>query len=453
MSLAMQSRAVDAAERSPAAAQTRAVELTILMPCLNEAETIATCIDKANGFLSRSGVAGEILIADNGSSDGSVEYALAGGARVIAVTERGYGAALRAGIATARGRFVVIGDADDSYDFSCLDRFLEKLRDGCDLVMGNRFAGGIAPGAMPFLHRYLGNPVLSLIGRMLRSGIRDFHCGLRGFRRDAILALDLWTPGMEFASEMVVRAALNGLVISEVPTTLAVDGRSCPPHLRTWTDGWRHLRFLLMFSPRWLFLYPGAMLIALGLIGTLALLPGPLILSPRFVLDDHTFLVATLAILVGVQVVGFGVIARHFAAANGLLPHSQTLDRLMSLVSMERGLVIALAVICGGISGVAWSLWQWPSVDFGPLTSPAVMRALTVSRSSSPPAYSSPSRSSCSASSTCRCAARTRVDEAQPSQIDGLDAFLVGARLVARAGRRAGGKRCYLGSEAAAHAR
>jgi len=360
--------------------ESRDVELTILMPCLNEAETIATCIDKAQSFLARSGVAGEVLIADNGSSDGSVEYALARGARVIAVTERGYGAALRAGIAAARGRFVIMGDADDSYDFSRLELFLARLRDGSDLVIGNRFAGGIAPGAMPFLHRYLGNPVLSLIGRMFfRSGIRDFHCGLRGVRRDAVLALDLRTSGMEFASEMVVRAALNGLAIAEVPTTLAVDGRSRPPHLRTWSDGWRHLRFLLMFSPRWLFLYPGAVLLVLGVLATLLLLPGRLMLTPRFGLDEHTFLVATIAILVGVQVVGFGVIARHFAAANGLLPRSKTLDGLMSCVSMERGLLIALALICAGLGGVAWSLWQWAALDFGPLTAPAVTRVLTLS--------------------------------------------------------------------------
>jgi Glycosyl transferase family 2 len=379
MSQALQPDALQLAGREPAE-DGRSVELTILMPCLNEAETIAACIGKASEYLARSGVAGEILIADNGSSDGSVEYALARGARVIAVTERGYGAALRAGIAAARGRFVVMGDADDSYDFSRLDPFLAKLRDGCDLVIGNRFAGGIAPGAMPFLHRYLGNPVLSLIGRMFfHSGVRDFHCGLRGVRRDAILALDLRTSGMEFASEMVVRTALARLVIGEVPTTLAVDGRSRPPHLRTWSDGWRHLRFLLMFSPRWLFLYPGAMLVGLGLVATLALLPGPLMLGPQFGLDYHTFLVATIAILVGVQVVGFGVIARHFATANGLLPRSRMLDALMPLISMERGLMIALAVVCGGIGGVAWSLWQWAAVDFGALTSPAVMRVLTLS--------------------------------------------------------------------------
>ena len=370
----------DAIKPAVAEAESRDVELTILMPCLNEAETIATCIDKAHGFLARAGVAGEILIADNGSSDGSVEYALARGARVIAVTERGYGAALRAGIAAARGRYVIMGDADDSYDFSRLELFLAKLREGSDLVMGNRFAGGIAPGAMPLLHRYLGNPVLSLIGRMFfRSGIRDFHCGLRGLRRDAILGLDLRTSGMEFASEMVVRAALNRLAIAEVPTTLAVDGRSRPPHLRTWSDGWRHLRFLLMFSPRWLFLYPGAVLFVIGLVGTLVLLPGPLMFTSQFGVDEHTFLVATIAILVGVQVVGFGVIARHFAAANGLLPRSKSLDGLMARVSLERGLLIALALMCSGIGGVAWSLWQWAALNFGPLAAPEVTRVLTLS--------------------------------------------------------------------------
>jgi hypothetical protein len=370
----------DTIKPAVAEAESRDVELTILMPCLNEAETIATCIDKANGFLAHAGVAGEILIADNGSSDGSVEYALARGARVIAVTERGYGAALRAGIAAARGRYVIMGDADDSYDFSRLELFLARLREGSDLVMGNRFAGGIAPGAMPFLHRYLGNPVLSLIGRMFfRSGIRDFHCGLRGLRRDAILGLDLRTSGMEFASEMVVRAALNRLAIAEVPTALAVDGRSRPPHLRTWSDGWRHLRFLLMFSPRWLFLYPGAALFVLGLVGTLVLLPGPLMFTSQFGVDEHTFLVATIAILVGVQVVGFGVIARHFAAANGLLPRSKSLDGLMARISLERGLLIALALMCSGIGGVAWSLWQWAALNFGPLAAPEVTRVLTLS--------------------------------------------------------------------------
>jgi Glycosyl transferase family 2 len=356
-----------------------ALELTILMPCLNEAETISTCVAKANAFLTRTGIAGEVLVADNGSSDGSIALARRDGARVIEVPERGYGAALRAGIAAAYGRFVVMGDADDSYDFSRLDSFVAKLRDGHDLVMGNRFAGGIAPGAMPFLHRYLGNPVLSFIGRLFfRTRIGDFHCGLRGFRRDAILALDLRTSGMELASEMVVRAALARLHIAEVPTTLAIDGRSRSPHLRTWHDGWRHLRFLLMFSPRWLFFYPGLLLSTLGAAGAAVLLPGPLMLWPHFTLDDHTFLVAAIAILVGVQVASFGVIARHFAASNGLLPRSQTLAALLSRLSLERGLLMAAGIACIGVAGVTWSLWRWSLVNFGPLTAPVVMRVLTL---------------------------------------------------------------------------
>jgi hypothetical protein len=356
------------------------IELTILMPCLNEAETISICVEKANSFLARSGIAGEVLIVDNGSADGSVELAEKGGARVIIAPARGYGTALRAGVAAARGRFVIMGDADDSYDFANLDAFVAKLRHGCDLVMGNRFAGVIEQGAMPFLHRYLGNPVLSLFGRLFfRTAIGDFHCGLRGFRRDAILALDLRTSGMEFASEMVVRAALAKLVIAEVPTTLAVDGRSRPPHLRTWHDGWRHLRFLLMFSPRWLFLYPGLGLIILGALGTTALFRGPLRLTAQLGLDDHTFLVSAIAILVGVQVVGFGVIARHFSGANGLLPRSRRLVALSSIMSLERGLMAALGMVSAGVSGVGWSLWQWALVDFGSLTAPVVMRVLTFS--------------------------------------------------------------------------
>jgi hypothetical protein len=362
-------------ERSTSAA----LELTILMPCLNEAETISACVAKAKSFLARTGIAGEVLVADNGSSDGSIALAQRDGARVIEVPERGYGAALRAGIAVARGRFVVMGDADDSYDFSRLDSFVAKLRDGYDLVMGNRFTGGIARGAMPFLHRYLGNPVLSFVGRLFfGTGIGDFHCGLRGFRRDAVLALDLRTSGMELASEMVVRAALAGLSIAEVPTTLAVDGRSRPPHLRTWHDGWRHLRFLLMFSPRWLFFYPGLLLSTVGLVGVAVLFPGSLMLWPNFTLDAHTFLVAAIAILVGVQVASFGVIARHFAASNGLLPRSQTLAALLSRISLERGLLIAAGIVSIGAVGVTWSLWQWSLVNFGPLTTPVVMRVLTL---------------------------------------------------------------------------
>jgi glycosyltransferase involved in cell wall biosynthesis len=369
----------DALNHDPLAeASTSPLELTILMPCLNEAETISICLAKAKSFLARTGIAGEVLIADNGSSDGSVALAQREGARVIAVTERGYGAALRAGIVAARGRFIIMGDADDSYDFSRLDPFMAKLRAGCDLVMGNRFAGGIAPGAMPLLHRYLGNPVLSFVGRVFfRAKIGDFHCGLRGFRRDAILGIDLRTSGMEFASEMIVRAAIAKLDIVEVPTTLSVDGRSRRPHLRTWRDGWRHLCFLLMFSPRWLFLYPGLALLAFGTVGVAALFRGPLMISPGFGVDDHTFLVAAIAILVGIQVISFGVIARQFATASRLLPQSRPLAALLSVVSLERGLIFAAGIAGVGVVGVAWSLWEWSLVDFGPLTAPVVMRVLT----------------------------------------------------------------------------
>ena len=257
------------------------LELSIVMPCLNEAETLEVCIRKAQESLRKDEISGEVVIADNGSEDGSQEIAERLGARVVPVSGRGYGAALHGGFEAARGRFVIMGDADDSYDFSSLMPFVEKLREGYDLVMGNRFLGGIEPGAMPPLHRYLGNPVLTGIGRLFfRSPAGDFHCGLRGFRRDAILGLGLQTTGMEFASEMVVKSTLMGLRIAEVPTTLSPDGRSRPPHLRSWRDGWRHLRFLLLYSPRWLFLYPGAVLMLLGLVsGALLLAVLPLMLA------------------------------------------------------------------------------------------------------------------------------------------------------------------------------
>ncbi|MBV9252302.1 MAG: glycosyltransferase family 2 protein [Acetobacteraceae bacterium] len=274
-------------------------ELTILMPCLNEAETLARCIAKARAFLARAGVNGEVVIADNGSTDGSQQIAEREGARVVPIPERGYGSALLGGLRAARGRYVIMGDSDDSYDFSRLERFVEKLRAGYELVMGNRFKGGIMPGAMPPLHRYLGNPVLTTVGRLFfRSPCGDFHCGLRGFDRDAILGLDLQAPGMEFASEMVVKATIRGLRITEVPATLSPDGRSRAPHLRSWRDGWRHLRFLLLFSPSWLFLYPGAGLFALGVASMLWLLPHRRVLAGA-TLDIHTLFYASLGVAVG----------------------------------------------------------------------------------------------------------------------------------------------------------
>ena len=350
------------------------LELTILMPCLNEAETLATCIQKALAYLAQSGVSGEVLIADNGSSDGSQAIARGLGARVIDVPEKGYGAALIAGIAGARGRFVIMGDSDDSYDFSALDPFMAKLRDGFDLVMGNRFKGGIAPGAMPPLHRYLGNPVLSTIGRVFFGGpIRDFHCGLRGFSRAAIMALDLRAPGMEFASEMVVKATMRGLRITEVPTTLSPDGRSRPPHLRSWRDGWRHLRFLLIFCPRWLFFYPGALLFALGAITMAVLLPGPAILG--FVtLDVHTLLYASGAVVMGFQAMQFWVFARLYGALTGLLPDPPGLSQTLSRFGLEAALVVAALLLLLGFGLGFFALAQWGAEDFGALSGGKVMR-------------------------------------------------------------------------------
>src|SRR6185503_19182704 len=303
-------------------------ELTVLMPCLNEAETLAICIGKANDSLKSLGIDGAVLIADNGSTDGSQEIARSLGARVVQVEGKGYGNALMRGIASARGKYVIMGDSDDSYDFTNLGPFVDKLRAGYDLVMGNRFLGGIAPNAMPPLHRYLGNPVLTGIGRIFfRSPCGDFHCGLRGFSKAAIQRLDLRTRGMEFASETVVKASLHGLRIAEVPTTLSVDGRNRPPHLRSWRDGWRHLRFLLLYSPRWLFLYPGLLLMLVG-----AVVSGWLLVGPRVVdgitLDVHTFLYAAMAIVIGYQTVIFAIFTKVFAITEGLLPEDPRLKSL-----------------------------------------------------------------------------------------------------------------------------
>ncbi|WP_332691211.1 glycosyltransferase family 2 protein [Devosia sp.] len=350
------------------------LELTILMPCLNEAETLATCIGKALSFLDRTGIAGEIVIADNGSTDGSRQIAEGLGARVVPVAERGYGAALAGGIEAARGRFVIMGDADDSYDFANLDAFVAQLRDGADLVMGNRFAGGIAPGAMPWHHRYIGNPVLSAVGRLFfRTPIGDFHCGLRGFSRAAVLGLNLRTTGMEFASEMVVKATLAQLDLREVPTRLAKDGRSRPPHLRSFRDGWRHLRFLLLFSPRWLFLYPGIALLGLGLLVGAILLPGPFRLG-HVSFDVHTFLVAALCIIVGVQSISFAIIGRRFASRYGFIPRSGHYDRLLEAVTLERILLVAITLMLVGLAALVWGVNQWAIRDFGPLNSSRTMR-------------------------------------------------------------------------------
>ena len=298
------------------------LELTILMPCLNEAETVATCVGKARGFLERSGIEGEVLVADNGSSDGSPELACAAGARVVRIERKGYGSALIGGIKAAGGRFVIMADADDSYDFSQLDAFVERLRAGDTMVVGHRFLGGIRPGAMPFLHRYLGNPVLSFVGRLFfSSSIGDFHCGLRGVDREAALQLGLSAPGMEFASEMIVKATIARWRITEVPTVLSPDGRSRAPHLRSWRDGWRHLRFLLMMSPRWLMLYPGACLISIGVAAELAILHGAIVID-GVGFDIHTMLYAAGATILGTQLVLFSLLARAIGVVKNLLPMS-----------------------------------------------------------------------------------------------------------------------------------
>lgn len=361
------------------AASIHALELTILMPCLNEAETLAVCIGKARAFLDKAGIAGEVLIADNGSADGSQAIAAAMGARVVPVAEKGYGAALLGGIAAARGRFIIMGDADDSYDFSALEAFVVRLRDGADLVMGNRFQGGIEPGAMPPLHRYLGNPVLSFIGRLFfRIKTGDFHCGLRGFNAESIRRLDLQTTGMEFASEMVVRGALAGLRIEEVPTTLKPDGRSRPPHLRTWRDGWRHLKFLLVYNPRWMFFIPGTLLCGVGALFAALLVFGPLRVIDNLSLDLNTFVAACFMIVTGVQLVTFGAISRYYAEITGILPPSPRSGWLARTISTDR--LAANAGICfaGGVTFVGYAVARWAHLGFGPLDDSEIPRIVVL---------------------------------------------------------------------------
>jgi len=352
----------------------KSLELSLVMPCLNEAETLAICIDKARSFMERCAISGEVVIADNGSTDGSQEIARAHGARVVNVAERGYGAALMGGIMASRSKYVIMGDADDSYDFINLDQFVAKLREGYDLVMGNRFMGGIKPGAMPPLHRYLGNPVLTSIGRLFfRAPCSDFHCGLRGFRSDAILGLDLRTTGMEFASEMVVKATLHKLKIAEVPTTLSPDGRSRPPHLRSWRDGWRHLRFLMLYSPRWLFLYPGALLMSLGLITGLWILPGPKVLG-GVTFDVHTLLYSAAAVLIGFQSIIFALFTKIFAITEGLLPEDPRLKGIFKVLTLEKGLAVGALVTLAGLALLIFTIIYWGSRSFGPLDYTKTMR-------------------------------------------------------------------------------
>lgn len=349
-------------------------ELTVVMPCLNEVATLGRCIQKAQRYLQSSGVVGEVIVADNGSTDGSQQVARDLGARVVDVETRGYGSALLGGIRAAHGTYVIMGDADDSYDFSQLGCFVTELRSGADLVMGNRFQGGIERDAMPKLHRYLGNPLLSSIGKLFfKAPVGDFHCGLRGFRRDTILQIGLHTSGMEFASEVVVKACLSGLQVVEVPTTLSKDGRGRPPHLHSWRDGWRHLRFLLIYSPRWLYLYPGLAALVLGILATLILLVGPVGIG-GVGFDIGTMMYSSGLAIIGYQAVLFSVLLKIFAAREGLLPMSPRYRGLVERFSVERGLILGIAIFLVGTLVAVLQLVRWGGVDFGVLDAGQNMR-------------------------------------------------------------------------------
>lgn len=341
------------------------MELSIVMPCLNEAETLATCIRKAHQ--GAAGLDYEIIVADNGSTDGSQDIAQQEGARVVHVPVRGYGAALRSGFEAAQGKYIIMGDSDDSYDFSNIMPFVEKLREGYQLVMGTRMKGDIKPGAMPILHQYLGNPVLTFLGNLFFGcGLSDFHCGLRAFERDAMLALNLKTDGMEFASEMVIKATLANLTRTEIPITLYPDGRSRPPHLRTWRDGWRHLRFLLLYSPRWLFFYPGVAMMAVGLLVSLMLLPAPLKIG-TIELDVHTLLISSTVFVAGVQLTFLAVFARLYASRAGLLPRRDWLEDLIERFSLEVGLIAGVILTVAGVLLFGVGAIIWGQNDFGEL--------------------------------------------------------------------------------------
>ena len=353
-----------------------ALELSIVMPCLNEVETLATCIHKAQRAIAKLGLAAEIIVADNGSTDGSQMVARELGVRVVDVARKGYGSALIGGIDAARGRFVIMGDADDSYDFGAIGLLLDRLREGNDLVMGNRFAGGIQEGAMVWSHRWVGNPALTFISRMLfRTPVGDMHCGLRGFRKDAYEKLRLRATGMEFASEMVIKASLRRMKIAEVPVTLSPDGRSRPPHLRTWRDGWRHLRFMLLFSPRWLFLYPGIALFTAGLLAGAALEIGPVKVGP-FGFDIHTLLLAGFCCLIGYQLIVFAVFTKVFAMRMGFHPPNPTYASMFRYVRLETGLVVGALMFLLGVAGTVVAILSWGAAGFGALDPRLTMREI-----------------------------------------------------------------------------
>lgn len=352
------------------------IELSIVMPCLNEAETLAVCINKAQSFFERQNISGEVIIADNGSTDGSQKIATDLNARVVNVPQKGYGSALRGGIEAANGKYVIMGDADDSYDFSNLMPYVIKLREGYDLVMGNRFKGGIKKGAMPFLHKYLGNPVLSFIGRLFfKSKIGDFHCGLRGFSKEAYYKMELKTTGMEFASEMIVKSSLKDLKITEVNTILSPDGRSRPPHLNTWRDGWRHLRFLVLYSPNWLFLIPGLLLFIFGIITSSFLLFGKVSIgSVNF--GVHTLLFTSGFILIGFQFILFYGLTKVFTVENELLPKSNKYDKLFKLINLEKGLIVGAILVIIGIILSFSAYFDWQAINYGDIENTSTLRSV-----------------------------------------------------------------------------
>jgi glycosyltransferase involved in cell wall biosynthesis len=344
------------------------VDVSVVIPCLNEANSIAFCVEKAINAFRTAGLRGEVVVADNGSTDGSIEISEKLGARVIRVPQRGYGAALRAGITAARGEFIVMGDADDSYDFSELPRFVEMWRKGFDVVMGNRFRGEIKPGAMPWHHKYIGNPGLTtMLNLFFHAGIGDSHCGMRGFTRAIYDRMDVRSAGMEFASEFIIKAAQLGARITEIPITLWPDKRGRPPHLRSFRDGWRHLRFMLLYAPNWLFLLPGASLVAVGLFLVFWLLPGPRWITPRIGLDIHTMIFGVIFTLLGVQILSIGSFAKVFSYAERFDKNTVSIKRVLKRVTLETGLLLGGALFLAGFAGCAWVTWQWAASGFGPL--------------------------------------------------------------------------------------
>jgi len=344
------------------------VEVSVVIPCLNEANSLGYCVDKAVKAFKAAGISGEVVVADNGSTDGSIRIAEEHGARVIHVAEPGYGAALRAGIAGARGPFIIMGDADDSYDFTDVPRFVEKLREGNDIVLGNRFSGGIKPGAMPPLHKYFGNPGLTaLLNILFHANIGDGYCGMRGFMRNLYDRLDLRSSGMEFALEMIIKSAQIGARITEIPIILWPDKRGRAPHLRSFRDGWRSLRFMLLYAPNWLFLLPGATLVLAGLFLVFWLLPGPRQIAPHVGLDIHTMIFGVIFTLLGAQILSIGAFAKVFSYAERFDRRSVSLRRVLKSVTLEKALLLGGSVFVVGFAGCAWVTWQWAATGFGEL--------------------------------------------------------------------------------------